>query len=146
MEVIETNLLGAFLLCREAAKRMRQCGGGAIVIVGSNTATRAIRDRCAYISSKGGLASLVRSMAIELGRFGIRANCLVPGSIKSIRWEEHTEEWREIRRRRSPLGDIADNNDLAEAAWFLGTGLSKSITGTELLLDSGVGAQLVPEL
>ena len=145
MEVVKTNMLGAFLLCREAAKRMRQQGGGAIVLVGSNTATRAIKNRCAYIASKGGLASLVKSMAVELGPYGIRVNCLVPGALKSERWEAQTEEKREIIRRRSPLGDIADNDDLAEASWFLGTGLSKSITGTELLLDSGVSAQLVPE-
>jgi len=145
MEVIRTNLLGTYLLCREAANRMRRQGQGAIVVVGSNTATRAIKNRCAYIASKGGLAALVKSMAVELGRCGIRVNCLVPGSIKSARWEAQTEEWREIRRRRSPLGDIADNTDIAEAAWYLGTDLSKSITGTELLLDSGVGAQLFPE-
>ena len=144
-EVINTNLVGAFLICREAAKRMRQYGGGSIVLVGTNTATRAIRNRCAYIASKGGLASLSKSMAVELGRYGIRVNCLVPGALKSERWEGQTEERRETIRKRSLLGDIADNTDLAEAAWFLGTNLSKSITGTELLLDNGASAQLVPE-
>ena len=144
MEVISTNLLGAFLVCREAAKRMRQQKGGSIVLVGSNTAARAIKNRCAYIASKGGIVSLVKSMAVELGRFNIRINCLVPGALKSERWEAQSEEQQEIIRRRSLTGDIADNDDLAAAAWFLGTDLSKSITGTELVLDSGVGAQLVP--
>ena len=146
IDVVNTNLLGAFLLCREAASRMRQCGCGTIVAIGSTTATRSIRNRCAYIASKGGLASLVKSMAVELGRCGIRVNCLVPGALKSERWESQSDEWRELRLRRSPLDDIADYKDIAEAAWFLGTELSKSITGTELVIDTGVSSALLPEV
>jgi 3-oxoacyl-[acyl-carrier protein] reductase len=143
-EIITTNLTGAFLMCRSAAQSMRIAGCGAIVIVGSNTCRRAIRGRSAYIASKGGLVSLTKALAVEFGSYGIRVNCLIPGSIKSERWLHQTDEWRELRRKRTPIGDIAGNEDIADGAWYLGSSQSRVVTGSELVIDGGVDAQLIP--
>lgn len=142
--VLETNLVWNFSIMRAAAAHMRELGGGSIVIIGSNTARRAIVDRSAYIASKGGLISLAKALAIEWGELGIRVNVVVSGSIKTARWAAQTEEWRQIRRERSPIGDIADFEDIANAAFFLAGDEARVITGAELVVDGGVDAQFIP--
>jgi len=141
--VINTNLCWNFALMQECARGMTQ-SGGAMVIIGSNTARRAIPDRSAYIASKGGLTALCKALAIEWGQYGIRVNIIISGSIKTERWASQTEEWRQIRRDRAPIGDIADFSDIANAAYFLASEEARVITGTELTVDGGVDAQFVP--
>lgn len=142
--VLETNLVWNFSICRAAAEQMRQAGGGAIVFIGSNTSRRAIPNRAAYIASKGGLTSLSKALAIDWGGDGIRVNIIHSGSIKTARWAAQTEEWRQVRRDRAPIGDIADFEDIANAAFFLASDEARVITGAELTVDGGVDAQFVP--
>ena len=142
--VLETNLVWNFSVMRAAALHMKDAGGGSIVAIGSNTARRAIDNRSAYIASKGGLCALCKALAIEWGDLNIRVNTLVSGSIKTVRWEAQTDEWRKIRQNRAPIGDIADYTDIANAAFFLSGDEARVITGTELIVDGGVDAQLVP--
>ncbi len=142
--VLETNLVWNFSICRAAAEQMRQAGGGAIVFIGSNTSRRAIPDRAAYIASKGGLTSLSKALAIDWGGYGIRVNIIHSGSIKTARWAAQTEEWRQVRRDRAPIGDIADFEDIANVAFFLASDEARIITGAELTVDGGVDAQFVP--
>lgn len=144
-EVLETNLVWNFSLMREAARHMKEIGGGSIVIIGSNTARRAIPDRSSYIASKGGLVSLSKALAVEWGEYGIRVNVVVSGSIKTARWAAQTEEWRQIRRDRSPIGDIADFEDLANISYFLASDEARIITGAEVVVDGGVDAQFLPK-
>ena len=144
MRVIETNLGWNFSIARQAALHMIDAGGGSIVFVGSNTYQRAIKGRVAYVASKGGIVSLAKALAVELGQYKIRVNTLVPGSIKTVRWEAISEEAQNAKKSRLPIGDIADFEDMANAAYFLANNLSKNVTGTELLLDGGAGAQLFP--
>ena len=142
--VIETNLVWNFSLMKYAAEQMMELGGGSVVIIGSNTARRAIPDRSAYIASKGGLVALSKALAVEWGEYRIRVNVVVSGSIKTDRWAAQTEEWRQIRRDRAPLGDIADFDDIANAAYFLACPEARNITGAELCVDGGVDAQFLP--
>lgn len=141
-KVIHTNIVWNFFIAREAALQMKEAGGGSIVFVGSNVASRCIPNRSAYIASKGGLASLSKALALELGTYGIRSNTLVMGSIKTVRYEALSTEEQEQKRKRVPIGDIADFEDMGNAAWFLGTALSKNITGSELVIDGGVSIKL----
>lgn len=144
MRVIRTNLGWNFSIARQAAMQMKQKDGGAIVFTSSNTSRRAIKNRSAYIASKGGLISLAKALAVDLGEYHIRVNCLLPGSIKTVRWDACDPETQESRKARVPLKEIADFDDLANAAYFLATEASKNITGTELVIDGGVDAQLFP--
>lgn len=141
--VLETNLCWNFLLAQQAALQMRE-GGGAIVFIGSNTCRRAIKNRSAYIASKGGILSLSKALAVELGEYQIRVNTVIAGSIKTSRWELLDEEGKAQKKRRVPIGDIADFEDIANAAWFLGSELSGNVTGAEIVVDGGADAQLFP--
>ncbi len=81
--VIDTNLKGCFLTSQAAARHMKEHGGGAIVNIGSGCNKVAFPNLVAYTASKGGIEMLTKVSALELGRYGIRVNCVAPGSIES---------------------------------------------------------------
>lgn len=142
-QVFETNLVWNFMIVRQAALRMKEQGKGAIVFISSNTAYRAIPGRAAYCASKGGINALSAAIAVELGRFGIRSNAVLPGTIKTERWKKMAEK-AIVKTNETPLGDISDFDDIANAAFFLGSDQSKNITGAELTVDGGMSCQLFP--
>lgn len=144
-DVFETNLVGNFLLVRQAALRMREQGRGSIVFLSSNTVYRSIPNRAAYSASKGGITALARALATDLGPFGIRCNAVLPGTIKTERWKQMGKK-QIVNGRLTPIGDISDYEDVANAVWFLGTDLSKNVTGTELVVDGGMSSQLYPRV
>ncbi len=144
-EVFETNLVWNFMIVRQAAVRMKAQGKGAIVFIGSNTAYRAIPNRMAYCASKGGINSLSKAIAVDLGQYGIRSNVVLPGTIKTERWV-NMGNTRIVDGGFTPIGDISDFEDIANAAFYLGTDLAKNVTGTELIVDGGMSCQLYPQL
>ena len=76
--IIDTNLKGPFLTCREFLPAMIAAGDGCIVNIASTAGVRGGRRRAAYCASKGGLVLLTRSLAIDHGRDGVRVNCVCP--------------------------------------------------------------------
>ncbi|MBR5309175.1 MAG: SDR family oxidoreductase [Clostridia bacterium] len=142
-DVFNTNLVWNFTIVRAAARRMKDNGGGAIVFIGSNTAYRAIPNRSAYCASKGGINSMSKAFAIDLGQYGIRSNVVLPGTIKTARWVQMGNK-QIVNGTLTPIGDISDFEDIANAAWFLGSDESKNITGAEIMVDGGMTAQLYP--
>lgn len=144
-EVFETNLVWNFMIVRQAAIRMKEHGKGAIVFIGSNTSYRAIPNRAAYCASKGGINSLSKALAVDLGVYGIRSNVVLPGTIKTERWVKMGNT-RIVDGEFTPIGDISDFEDIANAAFFLGTDFSKNITGNEIIVDGGMSCQLYPQL
>ena len=144
-KVFETNLVWNFTIIRQAALRMRQQGKGAVIFVSSNTAYRAIPNRVAYSASKGGINSLSKALAVDLGPYGIRCNVVLPGTIKTERWVA-TGDKRIVSGDLTPIGDISDFQDIADACWFFGTDLSKNVTGAELIVDGGMSCQLYPKI
>ena len=143
-QVFETNLVWNFMIVRQAALRMKENGGGAVVFLSSNTAYRAIPNRMAYCASKGGINAMSKAMAIDLGPYGIRSNAILPGTIKTERWQRMGSS-QIVSGQLTPIGDITDFEDIANACWYLGTDLSKNVTGTELILDGGMSCQLYPQ-
>ena len=141
--VFETNLVWNFLIVRQAALRMCKVRKGSIVFVGSNTAYRAISNRIAYGASKGGMISMSKAMALDLGSYGIRCNIVLPGTIKTERWKAMGTK-QIVNGLLTPLGDISDYEDIAEAVWYLGSDASKNVTGAELIVDGGMSCQLYP--
>ena len=144
-EVFETNLVWNFMIIRQAAIRMREHGKGAVVFISSNTAYRAIPNRAAYSASKGGINSLAKALAVDLGQYGIRCNVVLPGTIKTQRWVQMGSK-QIVNGTLTPIGDISDYEDIANAAFFLGTDMAKNITGTELMVDGGMSCQLYPQV
>ena len=143
--VFETNLVWNFMIIRQAALRMREQHKGMIVFIGSNTSYRAIPNRSAYCASKGGINSLSKALAIDLGPYGIRSNVVLPGTIKTERWVQMGSK-QIVNGQLTPIGDISDFEDIANAVWYLGSDASKNVTGTELIIDGGMSSQLYPQL
>ncbi len=143
--VFETNLVWNFMVIRQAALRMREQHKGAIVFIGSNTSYRAIPNRTAYCASKGGINAMSKALAIDFGPYGIRSNVVLPGTIKTERWVQMGSK-QIVNGQLTPIGDISDFEDIANAAWYLGSDQSKNVTGTEIMVDGGMGAQLYPQL
>ena len=143
-EVINTNICWNFMIVRAAAKQMIENGGGSVVFINSNTAYRAIPDRIAYSASKSGALGMMRALAFDLGKYNIRVNAVLPGMIKTDRWENNYNNCREALSNYTPLGDIATFEDVANAVWYFASDNSLNTTGAELVVDGGNMIQLYP--
>lgn len=142
--IVDVNIKGTFFCCQCAAQLMKQTGGGSIVTIGSVQGTGALHGRTVYGMSKAALSMLVRYMAYELGEYGIRANNVVAGAIHSNRWDDLSPEEIAQRRSRYPAGRESTEEEIAAAVYFLGSEQSATITGTDLTVDSGLCACLLP--
>lgn len=143
MKVINTNVVWNYCLSEQAARRMKEQGGGNIVFVNSNTAYRAIPDRVAYVASKGGQLGLMRALALDLGKYNIRVNAVLPGMIKTDRWEKNPDFYKDVPSRFTPIGDVAVGEDIADAVYYFAA-CARNTTGAELVVDGGNTIQLYP--
>ena len=143
MKVINTNVVWNFCLSEHAARRMKENGGGSIIFINSNTAYRAIPDRISYVASKGGQLGLMRALALDLGKYNIRVNAVLPGMIRTDRWEKNPEFYAKVPSRFTPLGDVAVGKDVADAVWYFARH-ARNTTGAELVVDGGNTVQLYP--
>ena len=143
MKVLNTNVVWNYCLCEHAAARMKENGGGSIVFINSNTAYRAIPDRVAYVASKGGQLGLMRALAIDLGQYNIRVNAVLPGMIRTDRWVKNPDFYATVPSRYTPIGDVADGADIADAVWYFAE-CARNTTGAELVVDGGNTVQLYP--
>lgn len=143
MSVINTNVVWNYAIVERTALRMKEKGGGSITFVNSNTAYRAIPDRIAYEASKGGQLSMMRGLAFDLGKFNIRVNAVLPGMIKTDRWVKNSEFYKTVPSRFTPLGEVAEGKDIADAVWYFAT-MARNTTGAELVVDGGNMIQLYP--
>ena len=112
-----------------------------MIFLNSNTAYRAIPDRVAYIASKGGQLGVMRALALDLGKYHIRVNAVLPGLIRTDRWEKDPGYYEKIPSRFTPLGDVANGEDVADAVWYFAEH-ARNTTGAELVVDGGNTIQL----
>jgi NAD(P)-dependent dehydrogenase (short-subunit alcohol dehydrogenase family) len=135
----QVNLLAPFELCRLAAPRMISQGCGSIINITSLNAELAFPDNPAYMAFKGGLRQLTRSLALDLGRHGVRANCIAPGYMRTemtrMSWSDPVRE--RARADRTAIGRWGQPGDLAGAVIFLASDASAYVTGQDLLVDGG---------
>ena len=148
-EVLETNLNGTFLACKHAIRKMRQADApGSIVCASSPTAFVALAagGTGAYSATKGGISALVRCMAIDYARYGIRVNAVVPGATETrLMWNnvpaEDIPRMRGVLSKEIPLGRLAQPEEPAQAvAWLLSEEASY-VTGSHLVCDGGILAK-----
>ncbi|MEU8362462.1 glucose 1-dehydrogenase [Nonomuraea sp. NPDC048882] len=137
---LDTNLKSQYLCGRRAAAVMAPRRAGSIINMSSGGATRAHRGMVAYDASKGGVEGLTRSMALDLGPYGIRVNALVPGLI-ATRPAHFEPEARRLRDETVPLGRGGVAEDLVGPAVFLAGDESAYVTGATLVVDGGVLVQ-----
>jgi NAD(P)-dependent dehydrogenase (short-subunit alcohol dehydrogenase family) len=136
-ETIATNLSGTFYVCRAALPLLVEAGGGSIVNITSVAGVRVWPHDSAYSASKAGVEMLTRTIAVEYGAEGIRANCLAPGVIDAGMTDAITEPGdREELVRMHPLGRMGTAEEVAEAVVWLCTEASFT-TGWTLAVDGG---------
>lgn len=142
-DVISVNMKGNYFCCQQAAYIMKEKRKGSIILIGSVHHRAAIWGRSLYAATKGAMTTMVRSMAFELAEYGIRVNQVVPGAIRTDRWDGLTEEAMAKRRNNWPLGVESTGEDIANGVYFMASDAAKTITGTDLVIDSGVLACLL---
>ncbi len=143
-EVVDANLKGTYFCAQQAIKLMIEQNKGSLVFISSVHSKEALWGRSLYTASKGGINALARSIAIEFGPYNIRANAIIAGAIKTDRWDTLTPEQVAAKRKNWPLGLESTGEDIANGSFYLGTDLSKTVTGSELTIDSGVLISLLP--
>jgi NAD(P)-dependent dehydrogenase (short-subunit alcohol dehydrogenase family) len=139
--VIEVNLTGAFLTMREAARHMVEAGGGSIVATGSRLAASGQPRAQHYSASKGGLVSMVRATAKELGPNGVRVNLIAPGWIDTPMTGPVIDKPRvaEAVLPRIPAGRWGTPDDIGALAVYLVSDGSAYHTGEVFTVDGGYG-------
>ena len=136
-DTIRTNLSGTFHVCRAALPFLLESGGGSIVNVTSVAAHRVWERDSAYGVSKAGVEMLTRTIAVEYGSRGVRANCIAPGVIDAGMTDAVTDPAdREALVRLHPLGRMGDADEVAEAVVWLCSG-GTFTTGWTLAVDGG---------
>ena len=138
--VIDTNLKGTFLMCREVARLMQKQQAGRIINTASNYAVTGSAFRAPYSAAKAGIVAFTKSLALELAPDGIRVNTVAPGPTDTPRvMEKETPEGRRHRWYSAiPLGRTAQPEDLAELYYFLTTPESAAITGQLFHCNGGL--------
>jgi NAD(P)-dependent dehydrogenase (short-subunit alcohol dehydrogenase family) len=139
--VMDVNLKGVFLCCKYGIPELLRVGGGSVVNIASFTALMGCTvPQDAYTASKGGIVSLTRSLAVQYGRRGIRANAICPGPIETpmLRTLWTSEDERNKRLNRIPLGRFGAPEDVVNAGLFLASDESAWMTGTTFLVDGGI--------
>ena len=136
--VIDTNLKGCFLCTQQAARYMKDHGGGCIVNLGSGCNKLAFPSLVAYTASKGGIEMFTKEAAIELGRYGIRVNCIAPGSIESERTRQEDPDYAGTWSRLTPLGRVGTAADIAPTVVFLGGPGGSFISGQTIWIDGAL--------
>jgi len=138
-EVINIDLKGYFLCSQAVGKRMVERRKGNIINIASIFGLKTVPTRGAYSVAKAGVIMLTRVLARELGAYSIRANAIAPGMVRT---EFSREGWTnpEILKRanaETPLGRIAETDDIVGAALFLASDASNYVTGHTIVVDGG---------
>jgi 3-oxoacyl-[acyl-carrier protein] reductase len=131
-----------FNLARVAGRHMAEHGGGAMVAIASVSGLRSAPLHGPYGAAKAGLMSLVRTLAVELARDGVRVNAVAPGAVLTPRVKAMmSEERRAVSAAQVPLGRHATPDEIADAVAFLASDQASYITGHTLVVDGGATAQ-----
>jgi len=139
----EIDLKGVMRVCRAAAPAMREAGWGSMIAVSSIMGVAYGWDEhVQYSSAKAGIVGLVRGLAVELAREGIRVNGIAPGYIRTAQAlsEEHSlgPEGLEQAAEFIPMGRVGEPEDIADVILFLASDAARYLTGQVIVVDGGL--------
>ena len=141
LAVISVNLTGVFWCCREVGKAMLERGSGSIVNIASMSGivSNHPQPQSAYNASKAGVITLTKSLAGEWASRGVRVNSVSPGYIRTPLTElgMSKSEWAEVWLSSTPLGRLAEPQEIAPAVLYLASDAASFATGTNLVIDGG---------
>ena len=137
--VIETNLSSVFYTCRAVTRPMMKKRNGSIVNISSIVGVHGNWGQTNYGASKAGIIGFTKSLARELGSRNIRANVVAPGYVKTALTDVLPDGATAAMVQQTPLGRVADPEEIAGAVRFLASDQASFITGDVLLVDGGLG-------
>lgn len=142
-QIIGTNLRGPFLLAQAAGRHMLGAAHGSIVFVTSVHQERGTERLAAYAASKAAVAQLARCLAIEWAPRGVRVNCLAPGYVTTDMTAGLRASPQHLDRlqKATPMGRLAEPDEIAGAAVFLASDAARYVTGTTVFVDGGWSAR-----
>ena len=132
--VMEVNLLGVLLGTQIAARHMRDHGGGSIINTTSIAGIQPSGGATLYRSAKAGVVMFSKAIALDLGQYGIRVNCIAPGLIATAMTNYDTSA---IRAKLQPLEREGQPEDVAQTAIYLASDMSAQVTGLVVNVDGG---------
>jgi meso-butanediol dehydrogenase / (S,S)-butanediol dehydrogenase / diacetyl reductase len=141
--LMAVNINGVFFGCKHAIPIMKAQGGGAIVNTASTTSRVGIRDRAAYVTSKGAVAAMTRAMALDHVADNVRINCVGPGTIETPYFTKifadspDADGLRKSLEARQPMNRLGRPDEIAKAILFLASDESSFCTGSTLFADGG---------
>lgn len=143
--ILETNLKGPLLCARAAVAPMRERGGGSIVFVSSVQAFQGLPGCVPYAAAKAGLVAAARTLAVELGGYGIRVNAIAPGTIDTPMLQRDLAPMNVDEREgfmgrvnaANALGRVGRPEEIASAAVYLASDRASYVTGSCLVVDGG---------
>lgn len=146
-QLMMVNAGGAFLGLKHATRAMARHGGGSIVNISSAAALMGLAGMTSYAATKGAVRAMSRVAAMEFADAGVRVNSVYPTSVRTAMIESDARdsgvsvtEFIEGAAALSPLGRIAEPDDVADAVLFLASDEARFITGAELVVDGGATA------
>ncbi|WP_167484171.1 SDR family NAD(P)-dependent oxidoreductase [Mesorhizobium tamadayense] len=143
---LDLNLTGVMTFADPIVKAMAARGSGSVVFISSVNAIAHFGNP-AYAAAKAGINAYAKSIAVELGRCGVRANVVCPGSIRTAAWNHRLAKNPDILgrlKRLYPLGRIVNALEVAEAVAFLASDRASGITGAVVPVDAGLTAGYLP--
>ena len=138
-KVMSVNLDGVFLTAHEAGRRMKDTGGS-IIMTSSMYGVVAAPERVGHCTSKAGVVMMMKVLAIEWAKLGIRVNAIAPGYVKTALVEDLAARGRldiDKLTNRIPMGRLITTDEIADAACFLASDQARAITGQVLGVDGG---------
>ena len=137
--VIRTNLTSTFRLCRSATEIMMRQRSGSIINVTSVSGIRGNAGQANYAASKAGVAAMTSSLAKEMGRRGIRVNCVAPGFVATDMVEAMNPKVVEGAKNLIPMRRLARPEEIAKVVRFLASDDASYVTGQQWVVDGGLG-------
>ena len=136
--VIDTNLKSVYNACQALVRSMIKSRSGKIINISSVVGLTGNAGQANYAASKAGMIGFTKALAQELAARNICVNCIAPGFIKTRMTDVLADVHKEGLMKKIPMGRMGDPEDIADAAVFLASDLSKYITGQVLTVDGGM--------
>ena len=138
-KVINTNLRSTFLCSREAAKLMKENGGGSIINIASTRAFMSEPGSEAYAATKGGIVALTHALAASFAEYNIRVNCISPGWIETGDYSKLSE----ADHKQHFSGRVGRPEDIAKACFYLTAPENEFTNGTNIIIDGGMTRKMI---